>query len=442
MNIVSSSYGYKQLQVINDIGKHKFSMHVGCYGCGKTYSIEVALGYLCMKLRDKGVTGLNIVLLGKTQQTVKKNQCNVLADCFGTNFKYDSSKKDGKTKDALLFEQYIHIIGLNDKSSESKFRGISNIFCIIHDEAIFCTPEQFNAINGRLRAEFKPEQVDVFNSLGIYPPFYVGSTNPDAPTHHIKKLIDENFFDRCITWTMEDAKWKGAEEYYERLIKLYKEGTLDWKRYLKSQWVAAEGAIFTIFIGNHENFIIDDVDQNELAFALAGLDFGGNKSGSALVITGFYKDIKKGIVVLHSDKLIRNKGEIDPTVLNSWIVENIKLFKSKYNIPIMNLACDSAEQYLESGVRNEIRKQSWNIPVGDALKLPIMDRVKFLQRMMALGSFKVLSSCKTVINSLDELVYDEKSLVDKVLDNGTTDNDTWDGLSYSFERQISRFNYI
>lgn len=439
---MSSSYGYKQLQVINDIGKHEYSMHVGCYGCGKTYSIEVAVGYLCMKLRNKGVTGLNIVLLGKTQQTVKKNQCNVLSDCFGSNFKYDNSKKDGKTKDALLFDQYVHIIGLNDKSSESKFRGISNIFCIIHDEAIFCTEEQFNAINSRLRAEFKPEYEKVFAELGIFPPFYVGSTNPDAPTHHIKKLIDKGFFDVNVTWNMNDAKWKGAEKYYERLIKLYKEGSLDWKRYLMSQWVAAEGAIFTSFIGNHEEFIIDSVDKNEIAFALAGLDFGGNKSGSALVITGFYKDIKKGIVVLHSDKLIRNKGEIDPTVLNEWVLDNFKRFKEKYGINILNLACDSAEQYLEAGIRNDFRKNSLNTPVGDAMKLPIMDRVKFFQRMMALGCFKVVKDCETVINSLDTLVYDEKSLKDKVLDNGTTDNDTWDALSYSIEKQINRFNFI
>ena len=82
------------------------------------------------------------------------------------------------------------------------------------------------------------------------------------------------------------------------------------------------------------------------------------------------------------------------------------------------------------------------IVVCDALKMPLLDRVKFIQRMMALGMFSVLSQCKTVISSLDGLVYDEKSLADKVLDNGTTDNDTWDGLSYSVESQINIYNFI
>lgn len=439
---MSSSYGKKQLEVIRDIGKYKYTMHDGCFGCGKTHGEVVALGRLLMDLMIEGVTGLGIVLLGKTQGTVKKNMCNVLTKCFGTNFRYDKSKKDGMEKDAVLFGQYVYIIGLNDKSSETKFRGISDLFCVLHDEATLSTEEQFNFISGRLRAEYKPKAVQAFNKLGIKPPFYIGSTNPDAPTHFIKRLIDDGFFDRHETWNMEDACWKGADEYYGRLKKLYKEGTLYYRRYLMSEWVAAEGAIFTYFIDNHDQFIIDSVNDNELAFGIAGLDFGGNKSGSALVFVGFYKDIKKGFIVLQSDKLIRNKGEIDPTVLNAWVVDNIKLFKNKFKIPLRALYCDNAEQYLEAGVRNEIRKQGWNIPTEDASKKPIMDRVKFLQRMMALGAFRILSNCKTVIGALDGLVYDEKSLTDKVLDDGSTDNDSWDALSYGFEKFMSRFDFI
>lgn len=439
---MSSSYGVKQLAVIKDIGKYKYTIHTGCYGCGKTYSIEVALGLLCLALYKKGVKGLDIVLLGKTQQTVKKNQCNVLSTCFGDNFRYDSGRTDGKVKDAMMFGQYIHIIGLNDKSSESKFRGISNIFCIVHDEAIFCTKEQFNAVQSRLRAEFKPEVQQVFDELGLVVPFYIASTNPDSPNHFLKKLIDEGFFDKSVVWTMGDAKWHGSKEYYDNLKALYKEGTLDYKRYLLSQWVAAEGAIFTYFIANHDKFIINKLEKR-VGFAIAGIDFGGNKSGTSIVITGFYENKQDGLVVLHSNKLLRNKGEIDPEVMYDWLIEQITVYKSKYkDIPLLNIYCDNAEQYLEAGVRNTIRKKGWHIVVGDAKKIAIMDRVKFVQRIIALGCFDIIADCKTLINSLDELVYDDKSLVDKIKDDGSTDNDTWDGFSYSFETQINNYNFI
>lgn len=438
---MSSSYGLKQLQVIKNIGRNKYEIHVGAYGTGKTYSIEVALGLLCLALFKCGVKGLDIVLLGKTQQTVKKNQCNVLAGCFGSNFKYDSGRTDGKIKDAILFGQYIHIIGLNDKSSETKFRGISNLFCIVHDEAVFCTREQFNAIQSRLRAEYKAEYAEIFDRMGLCAPFYIASTNPDAPTHFIKQLIDEGFFNNVVTWLPDDAKWQGSKEYYDNLRALYKEGTLEYKRYLQSMWVAAEGSIFSYFITNHDKFVIDSLDKN-VGFAIGGLDFGGNKSGTSFVITGFYENIHDGIVVLHSEKLLRNKGEIDPEIMYSWLIDQINIYKNKYNIPLLNIYCDNAEQYLEVGVRNAIRKQEWHIAVGDAKKINILDRIKFVQRMMALGCFNIMSDCKTLISSLDGLVYDDKSLVDKILDNGTTDNDTWDGFSYSFETKISRFNFI
>ena len=443
----NSSYSQKQLDVINTFGKDKLTLHVGPYGCGKTYIAEVALGLICIKLQKHKVEGLNIVLLGKTQQTVKKNQCNVLSSLWGDNFRYDSSRSDGKTKDATMFGQYIHIVGLNDKSSESKFRGISNIFCILHDEAIFCTEEQFNAIQSRLRGEFSDYQNKVFEQLGITPCFYVASTNPDSPMHWLKRAIDNNLFDKHVIWTMEDAKWDGAEEYYGRLKKLYPVGSLDYNRYIMGRWVAAEGSIFTYFLEHKDSLVTNysDVNKNNIAFAYAGLDFGGNKSGSSLVFTGFNQNIDDGMVVLQSNKLIAAKGEIDPTRLNQWCIEQFRLFRARYpNIPIIGLDCDCAEQYLEQGVRIALNSSlGYTVPVGDSLKGSIIDRVKFIQKMFALQKLHIVGDmAPEVVNSLSTLVWDEHSQKDTVRDKGDTDNDTFDGFCYSFTRQMSRFDFL
>lgn len=438
-----SSYGAKQIDIILNIGKEIMECHVGPYGCGKTYSIEVALGLLCYRLMCRNITGLNIVLLGKTQQAVKKNQCNVLADNFGKDFRFDKSVKDGKTKDATLFKQYIHIIGLNDKSSESKFRGLSNIFCIVHDEAVLCSEEQFNAILSRLRATFTDEQKEVFKEFGIKPCFYISSTNPDSPMHWLKKKIDNGGFNKVVNWTTSDANWEGSHEYYDKLLKVYPVGSLDYNRYILGKWCAAEGVIFKTFIENKDKYIIDSIDKSKIGFIHAGLDVGGNKSGSSLVFTGFYKNIKDGLVVIQSEKLIAKKGEIDPEILNNWVIEQFNIVYKKYNIAVAELSVDNAEQYIEAGVRNALNKNSiYCVPVGDALKIKIMDRVKFIQRMFSLGMLHIHNDCKTIIDSLSTIVYDPKKTFDAVLDNGTTDNDTFDAFCYSFEKQISRFDYI
>lgn len=438
-----SSYGIKQLDIIKNIGRCKRELHVGVYGCGKTYSISVALGILSLRLRNEGVTGLNIVLLGKTQQTVKKNICNVLSDNFGKDFRYDSGRKDGKTKDGVLFDQYIHIIGLNDKSSEGKFRGLSNIFCIIHDEAVLCSEEQFNKILGRLRGSFSNEAMSTFNKLSIVPCFYIGSTNPDSPVHWLKHKIDDNYFDKVINWHIDDAKWKGAREYYDNLLKAYPEGSIDRQRYLQCKWVAAEGIIFKYFLENKDKFIVDDVDEKSIGYAVAGIDIGGHKSGSTIVISGFHGNISEGITVLHSAKLIDNKGTIDADRLNVWIMEQIDIFRSKYDsVPIVQANVDNAEQYIEAGIRNALRRNGYNITVADAKKILIMDRVKFIQKMFAVNMLHIHSDCNDLIKSLSTLVYDEKKLKDTVLDDGNTDNDSFDAFCYSFEKQISRFSYV
>ena len=442
--VLMAEYSDRQLDVILNIGKTPMECHVGPYGCGKTYSIEIALGLLCYRLMSEGATGLNIVLLGKTQQAVKKNQCNVLADAFGEDFKFDKSVRDGKTKDAVLFKQYIHIIGFNDRSSESKFRGLSNIFCIVHDEAIFCTEEQFSAILSRLRGTFSPEYYDIFKKLGVSPFFYICSTNPDSPMHWLKKRIDGgNTFNKVVNWSYKDATYDTAKQYYDKLFKLYPVGSLDYNRYLMGQWCAAEGTIFKNFLEHKDEYIVDKVDKNKIGFVHAGLDIGGNKSGSSLVFTAFYKNVADGMIVLQSDKILANKGEIDPETLNNWVIDQFNKFYGTYRIAVAELSVDNAEQYIEAGVRNALNKNSrYCIPVGDALKIKIMERVKFIQRMFSLNMLHIYKDCTTVINSLGTLVYDDKKTVDTVLDNGTTDNDTFDAFCYSFEKQIRRFDYV
>lgn len=415
---MASSYGRKQLEIIRDIGKEKFSMHVGCFGCGKTYSIEVALGYLCLKLRNEGLTGLNIVLLGKTQQAVKKNQCNVLSTCFGQDFKYDTSKKDGKTKDAVLFEQYIHIIGLNDKGSEGKFRGISDIFCIIHDEAVLCTEEQFEYINGRLRGEFSDRQMEVFNRLGIVPCFYVGSTNPDSPVHWLKKLIDRSFFDRVVTWCMNDARWKGAKEYYDRLKKLYKDNALFYDRYLKGLWVSAEGMVWPSF--NYKKHVIEhkeyfeseeDIDYSGFERVVIGVDWG-NKHNTSFVVLAYSDGVYVALRCL-------SYNQTAPSMLAfhlSKLIENIERTHKVDAIYVDGAGAGYNKELSDRNIVYELADKSHD-------KIPLVDSA------FAKEELYILSNCTSLINCIYGYKFKENSVDDAI---NRVNDDECDALRYAY----------
>lgn len=362
------------------------------------------------------------MMVAPTLKSLESNCFKYFKLFFGNNFTYSINNKR-----AFLCGHEIRLEGAPNERADTKITGDTLAGAFIDE--IQKIPESF----------VKQTYARCSDGNG----FLYGTCNPEHPQHWLHRdwIKGKDMKGFVKTWTFLVSDNKYLPKKYVDSLKILFTGIF-YERNVLGKWIAAEGVVFNNFANNHDKFVIKEINKNDIAFAIAGLDFGGNRSGSSLVITGFYKDIKQGLVVLHSNKLLRNKGDIDPTVLNKWVIDNIQEFKNKYNIPIFNLYCDNAEQYLEAGVRNEIRKQGLGIPTGDAQKIAIMDRVNFTQRMMALGAFKVMHDCQTVINSFDELVYDEKSYKDKLLDNGTTDNDTWDAYSYSVERYIKKFNYI
>lgn len=283
-------HSQRQLYTIKTFARKdqgQMSLHSGCFGCGKTYCLAEGLGKHCLDLRQIGLQDLNYILLGKTQQSVKKNICNVLTSLYGKDFKYDSSRSSGTIRDARLFDQNIHIIGLNDSSSESKFRGISNIDGILHDEAVLCSKEQFDYIIGRLRGQHNPKIPDQ-----IAQHWYIGSTNPDVPTHFLLDYKARGII-RMVKWYMRDACWDGAEEYYKRLKLLYKDNPSFYDRYLLGHWTSSDRMVYPNF--NIKRHVVDtsDVDVNYASFKsnFLGVDYGGDHPTAITLISLNYQNI-------------------------------------------------------------------------------------------------------------------------------------------------------
>lgn len=271
MRLNRDNVNFNHVYTIATFGRFSEFIHHGAFGTGKTYSVSEALGIHCKMLQGLGITGLTIVLAGKTQGAVKKNIGNTLTKLFGDNFEYTKSTKDGIYKDAILFGQYIVIVGMNDSSAESKFRGLTDVYCIFHDECTLCTEEQYNFMMGRLRGEFKGIQFPPW----VVPSFYVGCCNPDVPNHFVKKMIDDGVPN--LSWGMENAAYSTAKAYYERLKKKYKNNQMFYDRYLLGKWTTVEGLVFKSF--NYKKHMLEDdykVNYREVDRLILGVDYGGN----------------------------------------------------------------------------------------------------------------------------------------------------------------------
>lgn len=403
-------YSRKQLQVIKTFGKSctpKFVLHSGPFGCGKTYSLAVAFGVYCLQLRNIGIKGLNFVLLGKTQQTVKKNICNVLSKVFGSDFRYDSSMKSGVIKDAVLFEQNLYIIGLNDTSSESKFRGISDIMGVLHDEAVLCTQEQFDYIMGRLRGEHNKNMPPEYLQQ-----WYIGSTNPDSPKHFLLEYIKKGLLD-MIQWHMEDAAWDGAEEYYEREKLLYKDNPSFYARYLLGEWVAADRMVYPMF--NPKKHVADNVeiDYKAMRRNFISIDYGSDHPTAVLLISVNWQNI----YIISKEYKFRNTAPSD-------IVQHIGL--------MIQFLIDSGSHcsgvYVDPSsvaIKDELKKHG--IEYMNALN-EHQAGIGFIQTLMALGRLIILDCCENLIGELYSYVYkDNNSGKDEVV---KVDDDFCDSMRY------------
>jgi PBSX family phage terminase large subunit len=265
-------------------------------------------------------------------------------------------------------------------------------------------------------------------------PFTLWDLNPSNPSHPIY----ENYIDRFKTeyagqyqyehFTIDDNATL-TEERKASLKSKYVENSVWYRRDILGERCIAEGLVYQQFADFPDNFIIDTV-PNDIIFATIGIDFGGNKSATTFCCTGFSRGLQK-VIVLNEHKL---SGINSPEKINEEFTDFCKQNTSKYRIE--NAYCDSAEQTLMQGMRVACFKEHIPLNIKDALKGEINDRIRFLNSMMGQNRFFIMRNCQNTIKSLRSAVWDNKSIVDKRLDNGTYDVDSEDALHYSFEKYM------
>ena len=103
--------------------------------------------------------------------------------------------------------------------------------------------------------------------------------------------------------------------------------------------------------------------------------------------------------------------------------------------------CDSAEQILIRGLRATAMRQALPVMIRNALKRPIIDRIRFVSRMIASDRLKISNKAQTVSDALSEALWDKKH-EDTRLDDGTTDIDTLDAFEYSMEPWMNELAQI
>ncbi len=386
----------------------RWNIKTGATRSGKTY-----LDYYIIPKRIRECSGAGlVVLLGNTQSTIERNILEPMRNIWGSGLVGTISSNNK----ARLFGKEVHIIGADKKNQVARIQG-AGIEYAYGDEITTWSQEVFQMLKSRL---------DKPNSC------FDGTCNPDNPTHWFKEFLDSDANIYHQHYTIDDNPFLTPE--FVASLKQEYYGTVYYNRFILGQWTRAEGAIYKLFAGNPQQYFLDleGVKKKRFQLITVGVDFGGNKSKHAFVCSGITMDGE--IVVLVSE---RHDADTDPEELNGLFVAFVKRVLDMYQ-NIDCVYCDSAEQVLIRGFRTALEREKISIPIRDARKIEVVDRIRLVAGLIARNKFFYTQNSGTVKDALVNAVWDESKDKTTRLDDGTSDIDTLDAMEYSIERYVRK----
>ena len=449
---VPFNFGDKHIQYIRNCASNTYNFAEGAVRAGKTVDNVYAFAHELETSPDK----IHLAT-GSTAANAKLNIGD--ANGFGLEWIFRNQCKWGKYKgnECLKIkgpktgnqERIIIFAGAAKQDSFKKIRGnsygmwIATEINLHHDNTI---KEAFNRTAAAKRRKF-------FWDL-----------NPDHP----KSPIYLNYIDKYRNKN-ELGEMKGGVNYEhftifdninidedrrEEIISQYDKTSIWYRRDILGIRCVAEGLIYprlaaevasTDVSDKHHYMPINELlardeygkPKHELISVYVGIDFGGTISGQAFVAAGITSGYKE-LVALMSERHQEDNEEIDPEKLGELFVDFVLRVLNLFGY-ITCIYPDSAESVLIRGIKRALAKaQLGNIPVKNAKKIAINDRIFTLSSLSAQGRFYYTELCDTLMEAVGTCVWNEKNIEKERLDDGTSDIDSMDAFEYTFERQIKR----
>lgn len=308
-------------------------------------------------------------------------------------------------------ENYFYVFGGKDERSQDLIQGIT-LAGVFFDE-VALMPESFvNQATGRCSVDGSK---------------FWFNCNPDNMKHWFKVNWIDNRNKKNLLYlrfTMEDnlsLSKKTKKRYRSMYVGVF------FKRFILGKWCNAEGLLFPQYADNTENWEVEELPLFEVVNI--GLDIGGTKSHSTFVGTGITVGFKK-IVTFLERKITHSKGSIDTDILCEETVAMIKLLMDMGYV-VENVFVDNAEQVILNSIRRSVYDAGILTNVIDCRKVD--GKTRILVYNLLLNQHRMLFKDVPIVSeSLSTALFDSKKNEDAILDDFTTDIDTFDAHFYSW----------
>lgn len=395
----------------------------GSIRSGKT--IACIIGFLTWS--QEMFSGESFILAGKTMGALKKNVIRPMLQMFeawGWPYNYVRS---GSEPHIDVGSNTYFLYGADTEASQDKLQGLTAVGAYADEAALF--PKSFI---DQMISRCSGDDWKIWMNCNPAGPHHFIPEDFLQPKEAKKKKVYHLHF------TMDD-NLSLSPKRKEAYKNTWPHSSVFYKRFILGLWVAAEGLIYQHFVDNQEKYLIGPewLDDNEIMYAVIGVDFGGTKSAHSFTLTGFTKGFKQVVVL---EEYYRKK-RINPKQLQEDFIDFVRRARTKFKV--YEAYCDSAEQTLIAGLESACIQAHVAIDIKNAIKGPINDRIAFYNSLIAQERWKIMKHCKHVIEAFEQAVYDDKKKNQDVrLDDGLMNVDSLDSTEYSTESVQDEIIYI
>ena len=364
----------KQKQLISDF-KHdrlkRINILDGSVRSGKTVITFILWGlWVATMPADK-----TYLMTARTLTTLKRNCLEPMVQFFGAeNFQYSISSKQGR-----LFGRNIQFEGANDAQAEAKIRGLTLQGAYV-DEITLVPEDYFTMLLSRL----SEKDAKLF-----------GSTNPDSPSHWLKKKYIDRADELSIyydTYVIDDNTFLDPE--YIANIKSEYTGVF-YKRFILGMWVIAEGLVYQF---DRERHCTDEIPETGEYYL--SIDYGTMNPFSC------------GLWCVNGDYAVRIKEyyycgrETAEQKTDEQYADEVDRLVEGYRITKV-VVDPSAASFIA-----ELKKRNYSVLKA---KNDVIDGIRVTARFLEKGNIKIHESCKDAINEFGLYSWNDKSSVDEVI---------------------------
>jgi PBSX family phage terminase large subunit len=315
-----------------------------------------------------------LILVGRTDKTIKRNIISPLQELVGSAFVYSSGKGE-----CYLYGRTMYVVGANDDRAEAKIRGSEFAGALIDELTLI--PENF----------FKM----LLSRLSIPKAKVFASTNPDSPYHWVKKdFINRKNDMSCSVFSFSiDDNPSLDEDFKENLKKEYR--GLWYRRFILGEWCVADGAVYDFF--DETIHCIDHPPSNAISYYL-GIDYG-TTNPCVFTLIGYNPSSYPNMWL--EKEYYYASGENQKQKSDYEYVMDLTKFLDGIYVDAIYIDPSAAS------LKQELKRQGY-YQVKDAIN-DVLPGIRFVGQLISNGTLKICSQCSNIIKEFSNYVWDSKA---------------------------------